>query len=323
MILVDNNYECLYTNIANGEVNSEISDKFRGYSFFDFKGSLGIYIKRKQINERILGLYDFETNRELWEIKYREINASILSESLFLQWSIEGWIEMLSIQTGQLLWQYSVEVLGNLKDINEPNRVSRILGLINSVLVVQVSLGANDQNLIGLDAHTGKLLWLLDEFDYQGVHYPYLSIDIYRFHPNAEHTRLLSINKYFTEINPLTGEVIKYNPIMPLDKNGKFSEYNGVGIIPFDGKAEGKYIYFNALVEEEDGRTALFPASIGVFNMETEQIEWLHVFREFWEGAGNALVANTPPVSDGNRLYALDLQGTLHIFERVEEKNYS
>jgi len=210
----------------------------------------------------------------------------------------------------------SIREIDNLKYNSLYSKVSRIIGILYGILVVQIKI--ETELLIGLDAKTGKLLWQLADFEYEGVHYPHLNSDIYRVRTNTENTRLIGINRRFIEINPLDGKVLKYTPITPQDKQGKFTEYNGEGFIPFDGKVRGKYIYFSASVREKDGRAAVLPSAVGIYNMETETIEWLQTFREFWQDGANAISADILPLISNNSLYVLDIKGTLHIFEKED-----
>ncbi|MFD2522151.1 outer membrane protein assembly factor BamB family protein [Emticicia soli] len=268
-------------------------------------------------DEGLLGIYDLDTENILWQSSLITGFGSLISNNAIFCISQEtGSIHSLDINIGTSNWQFSSSDI----KINNYDSTSgdffRIINLLQGVLVVHARISTDI--LVGLDAEKGKLLWQLADFEYEGVQYPHLNSDIYRIRSNTEKTRLIGINRRFIEINPLDGKVLKYTPITPQDKQGKFTEYNGEGLIPFDGKAQGKYVYFSAAVREEDGRAAALPASVGVYNMETAQIEWLHVFKEFWQGGGNAISEHIPPFISNNRLYVLDIKGTLHIFEKED-----
>lgn len=268
------------------------------------------------------GIYNLRNNLLQWSIEKEVKQDSFIDKNRVYVSSRDaigydtGLIECFELETGNQVWQFSISEIDSLKYNNQYSKVSRIIGVLYEILIVQIKIETD--LLIGLDAETSKLLWQLADFEYEGVQYPHLNSDIYRVRTNSENTRLIGINRRFVEINPLDGQVLKYKPIKPQDRDGKFSEYNGVGFIPFDGIVQGKYVYFNASVRNEKGRAAVLPSAVGIYNMETEQVEWLQVFKEFWQGEANAISGDIPPLISNNRLYVLDIKDTLHIFEKED-----
>lgn len=267
--------------------------------------------------EGLLGIYDLDTKNILWQSSLVTGFGSLISNnSVFCITHETGSIHSLSINSGISNWQFSLSDMKINNYDSTSGKIVRLINLVQGVLIVHVRISTDI--LIGLDAEKGKLLWQLADFEYEGVQYPHLNSDIYRVRTNSENTRLIGINRRFVEINPLDGQILKYKPIKPQDRDGKFSEYNGVGFIPFDGIVQGKYVYFSASVRNEKGRAAVLPSAVGIYNMETEQVEWLQVFKEFWQGEANAISGDIPPLISNNRLYVLDIKGTLHIFEKED-----
>ncbi|RFS17298.1 hypothetical protein [Emticicia sp. C21] len=311
IVLVDYEYKPFYVNVDNGEINVEINEKFKKYSFSNFSDSLGYYTSKNLEGYFYKdGIYDFRNDKKLWEFKYVDANKQILSLNYFIQWHREKILETISIQTGEKIWEFSANKIGVFFDdqILQSGSINGVLGLFGLVLVVIITGGGNklrgSEQLIGLHIQTGELLWLLSDFEYEGVKYNALPT-IATLQADKNHQYLIGFQGgSFIEIAPETGKVLRY-------KKG-ITQYDRYTLTkPIDSfSLQGDYLYFRTVIASIGG----WPTAIGAFNYQTEQIEWLHVFEKF-KKQGCFLPIGQPKV-EGNRVYALDSGGTLHIFEK-------
>ena len=172
------------------------------------------------------------------------------------------------------------------------------MGVFGDVLVAQISGGesANEYQLLGLNVQTGKQEWLISGIS--GV--------CVNLQANAAQTHLLAIrDSEFIEIDLRTAQISRNKDLESI------LGYEGKTITVKCMTLRDQHIFFtgsfNGLV--------FHSGVIGAFNIETEQIDWLHDME--FDRNTNFNMSSTPQL-EGNRLYALDSGGTLHIFEREE-----
>ncbi len=261
-----------------------------------------------------LALYDLTTQKVIWTTSFKvNVDGILNPEMIFCV--LKGGnktIISLDINTGSLLWQFSVSELGKytwsdgVKTHREEGKVERIIGVFGEVLVCVITGGGErvrgNTQLIGLDTSTGNLLWQIEQF----IGTPNRQLPATAtLMPDAQNKNLVGFQSGdFIEIDPQVGKVLRYSQI-----NLVYEQHTLTGLMD-SFSLQGDHLYFRSSVSSMGG----FPTAIGAFNYKTETIEWLYVFEEFAK-EGKFIPINQPK-AEGNRVYALDSGNTLHIFER-------
>ncbi len=233
-------------------------------------------------------------------------------------------LKSLDILKEKYLWKYSVSEIGKYTDTDNyfkpyqhEGEVRKIIGVCGDILLVVVSGGFEGKNnvsnqLIGLSCQSGELLWRLDMFDANGIRTHYGSYENLQIdEPNK---RLLGLySQGFIKVAVETGVVERFKHL---------SYSTGEELLRFEYKGKiltniysetlvGEHLYFRA-TNIANRRHSLSSNVIGAYNHQTETIDWLYEFEDL---APSVSIKESPKV-EGNRLYALDSGGTLHIFER-------
>jgi outer membrane protein assembly factor BamB len=205
-----------------------------------------------------------------------------------------------------LLWQFSVSELGKYKDfdgyfkpIEKEGEVRKILGVFDEVLVAQISGGesANENQLLGLNIQTGRQEWIISG----------ISDVCANLQANNTQTHLLGIrDREFIEIDLKTAQISRNKDIQSV------LTYQDKTIAVKCMSIKDQHIFFTGSFSG----LVFHSGVIGAFNIETVQLDWLHDME--FDRNTNFNMSSTPQI-EGNRLYALDSGGTLHIFEREEK----
>ncbi len=255
-------------------------------------------------SSRKYGVYDLKLNKIVLELKNRyAIGQSVRFGNFVLYKNLAPFIYCLDIDSDSVIWQFAIKEIGKYKDfdayfnpIEKEGEVRKIIGIFNEVLVAQISGGenANENQLLGLNIQTGKQEWIISGIS--GV--------CANLQANSTQTHLLSIrNKEFIEIDLKTAQISRNKDLeSTLTFQGKTITVKCMII-------KDQHIFFTGSFSGQVFHSGV----IGAFNIETEQLDWLHDME--FDRNTNFNMSSTPQI-EGNRLYALDSGGTLHIFER-------
>lgn len=315
-IFVNGGENCIYSidssyNLLKRIKNKGIINTNQVMGLLSFDSVVDI---TKMSVSRSLSIYNFENLSEKVLPERFIIGQNVFTEKEILYQSESSTIKYFDLTINKHLWQFSVSELGKRKWVNgsetieEEGQVSKIIGIMGEVLVVVITGGGDRDRartqLIGLHTQTGELLWLLDDFEHEGITYPHLPTTE-TLMPDAQNEYLVGFqNRYFIEIDPQVGKVTRCRKI------DDQCQIHNLATIMDSFSLQGDHLYFRTSVSSMGG----FPTAIGAFNYKTEIIEWLHVFEEFAK-EGKFIPINQPK-AEGNRVYTLDSGGTLHIFER-------
>ncbi len=205
------------------------------------------------------------------------------------------------IPTAHPLWQFDLSQLGTFQDYHNEQqsyKVEKILGIHNERLYVAL----NGSMLLELDIATGKIT-------HKWHHLP----EKYKEYPDDDFSaRLFDLDKAHNALVCLSGR--RYDSI---DLQTK--EYNSVYIgeelkkydivsIRHQGDFTNEHISAIAHLKND----TWFQDGIVMFNRKTNKIDFFYKDETFTTGTA------TPKLA-GNKLYQLDLDGNLYIFEKEEK----
>ena len=202
-------------------------------------------------------------------------------------------------------WEFSLSELGlcfdPLRNTNTGYTVCRFLGVWQSELIVAL----NKYLIISLDLETGEIKrkW----YKVEGLNYPHGIGDRL---PDSSNFILYGDKlvgttlAYYIEIDLLTGNTSFFDLSDELKKYNIFS-FKSINDNPIiDNK-----LYLTASMQNEKNTNKFSHDCLVILNIDTKKVEWQYSFEEA------SLNLNRPQVH-GNKLYQLDANKTLHIFEK-------
>lgn len=208
--------------------------------------------------------------------------------------------------TETTLWQYSVADLG-------AEKMSKILGVFGETLVVVCEMphptikGILIELYLGIDIQSGQLVWQTQEIILPNGETDYMGANQNRWQWLESATTLYALaGRNYFEFDTQTGQIN-----IPTDI---YQQLLGRHLDSIQSNSmEGDFLYFRAVVNTLGG----FHSAIGAFNIIEKQITWHHTPKDMFESGG--FIKNDQPKVSGNKIYVLDSQNTLHIFEREDE----
>jgi hypothetical protein len=259
-------------------------------------------------SENNIGLYDIENNKLVWYNKYDigvvcEQNIKYVFGKLRIYPSE---LICLDKQNGDIVWQTDISEIGSYtkKGKDYTGEIKKILGVYENTLIVVLAGG----KLLGLNVDMGAVEWILDEGVLpDGRKFTTIpQAEFLQF--NQDNTRLLAFHYlHLVEIDLTTHTFIRF-------KNIEQSVFEQIGekIKIIASTLKDNYFFFTA---ERQGY-GFGSGLVGAFHIETETVDW---WQDMNFANGTFFPAGEAPKVDDNRLYVLDSEGTLHIFEREGE----
>lgn len=231
-----------------------------------------------------LNLLDF-SNKALFVINQKRLLLSI--NCFFFLTTRRNTIECHSLTTGAELWKVDVGELGQWLDYDGKTMVIGVVKNVYPVGAAYVVTEVERSALACFEVETGKLVWRFNG--------PYTTHFLVAFY---EDTFFVFSDSYY-EIDALTGNVLRTENYIPIFNEAK------VRPAMFSTPAiSDKYI---AISSHHD--TAILLINRSTFTVEQ---------RIALEGCKSGIPLSNAPRLYGNRLYQLDGDGTLHIFEEKE-----
>lgn len=285
------NNRCILSNSLlnfEKELDSNLSYSIGG--IISENGS--IFETNSRLDEKLIAFrkdyyyHNFKTDEKIPLIKngigYFTINYSNSSKSVFR--SINKLIGY-SLTTGNYEWEID---LGQYSTEKETVKIKEILGVWQENLVVLMD---NNDILVLISLKTGQIAaeirHILAQFPKEG---PWGFG--WHFHLEGDYIYLLQQNRYL-QIDLATQQI----ETLWIPENTNFN----IQRVSYDSE----YAYFMAC----DGYH-VYTDILGVFDRKALKIAWQHT---------EPIYSSHPPQSDGKKLYCLDNEGTLHIFERESE----
>lgn len=265
--------------------------------------------------QKEIGFFDFTLLKSIWQRKIEYTprfsycdDFCIYYEEIDEMSYSRGIINAFSRSTGDLLWERD---LSELWGEGAPWQIGRIIGVFEQVLTVMIRWETMEQ-LVGLEVATGQVRWhLKNTHDPQTgeVVFPNIVPCLGQMQASADGRRLYGLRyNVFIEIEPATGNILRLHRFGPV--NSLHFTHEGKEISIKNTRLHEGYFYFTATLQGETFSSGL----LGAFDIVSEQIVWLHDMG--FTRSGQFFNEGAAPVLDGNRLYALDGEGTLHIFEK-------
>ncbi len=265
---------------------------------------------------KITTLFDVNTNKQEWQSEFRIgfpvfSNEKIMASCHYLN---KQCFDVLSINTGALLWHFDVSALGRYREWEpggpeHPGEVRKFIGVWEGLLLVALT----NYTIIALEVETGRLLhtWrYIPGFEPGWM--PSAIPKPERMVLDDAGGKLVALwSRYFWEIDLRSGDIQMH------DLSADFGTPRDLVQYLVQGGSNPALLgdkHLIAFAERYHSTQDGYDAEIIAFNRQTLQIDWRHTFPI---GSGVQFGVNNP-IIEGNRLYALDIGGTLHIFEREE-----
>jgi len=246
-------------------------------------------------------------------------------KGLFIEQNI---LKSLSLLTGEYEWVFDVSIFPSYRFIDEtkPEEIKRLIGIWNNLLLVVLASG----KLLALDIHTGEQAWLMTSDIYEaGGAIPLIDHVVL----SEKEDKLYALHReYFVEIDLQKVSITRYRhygtkayPKHPFDESigiperlKNLPDTSLVGISVSAATYFQDHFYFTAYTQRVGGRDQNIPIDggyVGVFNIQTEEVEWWYDLGFLGHNEKDYRSPQAPQVT-ADKLYVLDSVGTLHIFER-------
>jgi hypothetical protein len=266
-------------------VRHEISSERKKWSYFLFDS----------INEKVT-FYSNNYHCLAYPCLFDE-NLFSVNENLII-------ISNLDLPTETTLWQYSVADLG-------AEKVSKILGVFGETLVVVGQIKENTFVLFGLDVQSGQLQWKHDTVFERNSDGRISRVKLNLPYADTTSNKIIIFEAgFYIEIEGSSGQIIKW-----IDVFKSPFHYNDLTMdaYAFDiSQADDDHIYFRTSVPAYGMYTGA-----GIFNRKTDKLEFLEVIKN---EKGNPVIIGPLKIhATKEKYYVLDIQNTLHIFEREDE----
>lgn len=210
--------------------------------------------------------------------------------------------------SGQPLWSYRIMRLGGAPySPNAKDQLESLLGVAAGLLWIYTDFG----RLVAFDLSTGELVHRLSSNPYDSTNPRYtmvesLGVCFFR----EEDKAIVSINSLGVRIfDAATAACLESYRFADVDPDG-IPAFKYFAIAQF----QGDYFTFRA---EQDGASYSWGWA-GVFDLKARSLLWAGevIPSQERERTGNGLVASRPLYYAGDKLYLLDAENTLHIYQR-------
>lgn len=261
------------------------STKFVDYTadrLWIFNSEYIIYVTENK-NSRDFKIDFYSKNKDtiLWSITDK-MYLSNLSDKFLIFVNLTGTIyKRLNTISGEEIWSL---------DFSENKVVGNTL-LIDNILVFSTT----NHHIIGIDIETGKELWRLEK----------INAGSFQIQPETKYLVSLNANSagdnWYYIINPLNGEILV---------NKKFEKFY------YDATANkacitDTYYYFISNVMGDGGYKDERVTHLGCINLQSHDLEWI----EEVGATSDRRSEYQKPEINGNKIYLLDGEKTLHIYE--------
>jgi hypothetical protein len=277
------------TSIISEDCHVQNFDFAIDYSSFS---PISAIIRNKNGNiQTKYGLYHFEDKGILWLNNLKVFGQNIRINNHFYHRQGHVFLKSLSLLTGEYEWEVDLGKYCTFVQDRETKQggISSIVGVYQGKLWLMCA----NRRLVGLCLKTGAVLvnvWLGDlRTELQG-----LVILCQPIFDESTNTFIFCTYKYYFTIDVQTLSINQFQQI-PFEERADNLETQTI----YDG-----LVYFTG---QHFLSNDTYESHVGVYNPKTNVILWSYGI--------NAIINQAPQVSDG-KLYVLDTDGTLHIFEK-------
>ena len=260
--------------------------------YYYFSDSSFIYYDR--VSKRLM-------YNDLELLRGKILSSYIFDELLFFE--KENKIQTINFLSGQFLWEFSLSSLGKWKNSWNEERffeVYKLIGIYNNILWAFIEIGG----FIGLDIKTGELKYRISEYHMGKESKLFFRSDYYL---DNERGKIFGLAHIFIEID------LNQEPPFATQYGlqEEFEKYNVKG----NDTAEDYVVQVNLLY------FSLFnQLKFGVLDINTKEIVYISEPITVGERDDSFTQLKDLKVSE-NKVYILDSNHTLHIFER-EKLNF-
>jgi len=245
------------------------------------------------------GIYDITTGNLKSLFKIDNIFSFVLNTPEFAIFQKDAtYLAGYSIKTNQPLWQFDLSQLGTFIDNYSKEvksyKVEKFITIYDNQLYIALNLPSH--TIISINVQTGKLINKWENIPYTiGANYDEFEQIIFGF----EYKNYWQINLKTSEFNIIDIE----NTFKQKNLKSVNSQVN----IPIN---QTHYlIKLETPVDEENSR---IDVGLGLYNKITKQLDWHYVFDK------NVFIGANDPKMTNDKIYQLDADGNLYIFEKEE-----
>jgi len=281
-----------------------------GFSQFISKELILVVKNSDDYSKQYLSLINLQNNQKKWTIESYFGNGIVNNNYLFASCINHRICKIDLDHPEQPLWQFDLNQLGTFTNRNgeqEAYKVIKILGIWQEELFI----ACNNGLILAIDSNTG-----IEKRKWQHIKDYYFDDEITDKIPRAESfvfdgdTLIGALNTYYFKIDLKTSEISALNISQELQKFNIF-HIKTVN----DNPVTDTHIFLTAMMRKKDNDPKWSYDCLIALNKKTLKIDWHYSFEE----AG--LGTNIPKLA-GNKLYQLDNNNTLHIFEKTNnDKN--
>ena len=208
-------------------------------------------------------------------------------------------VQAFLLKENTLLWQFDLTTLGTYTDYNNETqnyKVEKILGIHNECLY----LGLSGSLIVELDIATGDITYQWHKLPKQFVKHPSDGFSARLFDLDTENNQLICIagRRYDT----IDLDTKTYNSV---DTTKELEQYDIVSITR-QGDFTNEHISAIAHLKND----TWMQEGIVMFNRKTNRIDFFYKDKTFTTGTDKPKIA-------GDKLYQLDVDSNLHIFEKT------
>ena len=259
-----------------------------------------------------LGKVNLHTGQLLAPNKFIDSEKVIhLNNEQFFTNSRKG-ISSYDMDTFNLCWQLNLKDLGNFESYDKeekPLKLKQLLGVWQGDLIVV----GGENALLLINGQTGELnhIWnKIPEKNRAAYNYSDLiASSAFVLDENKGEVVALFFKSYYV-INLRTMSIQEYD-IQDEMKKHKIMSFKPLGTYGQHYPVTKNYLFGTAMLYEVAEGPEWSYDCVYAFNRVTYKIDWLYDFKDY-------NLATKMPILSGSKLYQLDSNNTLHIFEDVE-----
>ena len=259
------------------------------------------------LSKSYFGFYNIGKERYEWQFERKLDSIFCLKNALFIK---ESFL-LISINTlnGKTLWQYDISKIGEFITPWEikPAEVEQLIGVYNRILWVHLGNG----KVIGLNIETGNLEHELSDTPETNIHNGILK----PLADGGKRERL--IHYHFDEdMGKIFG--LSFNTYCEINLQCKKPQFE-IWLLNDQMKSLGLKEIYRYTAKDEDGNLYFIDyneCKWGFFNTTTKSIEWVSE-KITVESNPNAFTQLKEIQYGAGKVYVLDSNHTLHIFEKI------
>ncbi len=246
-----------------------------------------------------LGLFDLTSLSLIKEFPFENYTVESVVDNNSIGYFEKNKISAFNIDNCKINWELDLATIFN-------SRLIHFIGVYENQLLI----ACRNHLLLSVDINTGEILHKWQElvgFEVGSLYKDVLP-DPTNFVLDKQDSKLIGVfDTYYFEIDLNTKEISYYQLKEELSKYNirSFRSFN-------DNPFTSEYLFLTAHTFLKEVPNVNF-SSVLSLNKKTKKVDWVHTFKDVGLGT------NVPQITD-THLYILDLEGTLHIFEKEVEK---